>query len=84
MARGMPSLAALLGLIAVAGYQNRDKIGDFVKGLGNSDPNNPNGGMLDNARKSLGDSPLATNISGGLGELIERFRTNGQGAKADS
>lgn len=84
MARGMPSLAALLGLIAVAGYQNRDKIGDFVKGLGNSDPANPGGGMLDNARKSLGDSPLATSITGGLGELIERFRTNGQGAKADS
>jgi uncharacterized protein YidB (DUF937 family) len=36
MARGMPSLAALLGLVAVAGYQNRDKIGDFVKGLGAS------------------------------------------------
>lgn len=32
MAR-LPSLAALLGLVAVAGYQNRDKIGEFVKGL---------------------------------------------------
>jgi uncharacterized protein YidB (DUF937 family) len=32
MAR-MPSLAALLGLVAVAGYQNRDKIGEFIKGL---------------------------------------------------
>jgi hypothetical protein len=28
MARGMPSLAALLGLVAVAGYQNRDKLGE--------------------------------------------------------
>jgi uncharacterized protein YidB (DUF937 family) len=84
MARGMPSLAALLGLIAVAGYQNRDKIGDFVKGLGNSDPANPAGGMLDSVKKSLGDSPFATSISGGLGELVERFRTNGQGATADS
>ena len=36
MARGMPSLAALLGLVAVAGYQNRDKIGEFVKGMGAS------------------------------------------------
>ena len=84
MARGMPSLAALLGLIAVAGYQNRDKIGDFVKGLGNSDPANPGGGMLENFKKSFADGPLGGNISGGLGELIERFRTNGQGAKADS
>lgn len=84
MARGMPSLAALLGLIAVAGYQHRDKIGDFVKGLGNSDPANPGGGVLDSVSKSMSDSPLAASISGGLGELIERFRTNGQGAKADS
>ena len=30
---GMPSWGALLGLVAVAGYQNRDKIGEFVKGL---------------------------------------------------
>ncbi len=59
MARGMPSLAALLGLIAVAGYQNRDKIGDFVKGLGNADRSNPGGGMLDSVKNSFGDSPLA-------------------------
>ena len=45
MAKGMPSLAALLGLVAVAGYQNREKIGDFIKGL--DDPTSPargNGG----------------------------------------
>jgi uncharacterized protein YidB (DUF937 family) len=84
MARGMPSLAALLGLIAVAGYQNRDKIGDFVKGLGNSDPASPGGGMLENFKKSFGNGPLGADISGGLGELIERFRANGHGAKADS
>jgi uncharacterized protein YidB (DUF937 family) len=36
MARGMPSLAALLGLVAIAGYKNRDKIGEFVKGLSGS------------------------------------------------
>ena len=33
MAKRMPSLLALLGLVAVAGYQNREKIGEFVKGL---------------------------------------------------
>ena len=26
MSRGMPSMVALLGLLAVAGYQNRDKL----------------------------------------------------------
>lgn len=84
MARGMPSLAALLGLVAVAGYQNRDKIGEFVRGLGNTDPTNSGGSMLDRAKKSLGDSPLGTNITGGLGELVEQFRNNGEGATADS
>jgi uncharacterized protein YidB (DUF937 family) len=84
MARGMPSLAALLGLVAVAGYQNRDKIGEFVRGLGNTEPTNSGGSMLDRAKKSLGDSPLGTNITGGLGELVEQFRNNGEGATADS
>jgi uncharacterized protein YidB (DUF937 family) len=84
MARGMPSLAALLGLIAIAGYQNRDKIGEFVRGLGNSDPNSPLGGILERARKSLGGSATGTDMNSGLGELVDRFRQNGQGATADS
>ena len=31
MSRGMPSMMALLGLLAVAGYQNRDKISEMLK-----------------------------------------------------
>ena len=84
MARGMPSLGALLGLIAIAGYQNRDKIGEFVKGLGVSDPNTPLGGILESARKSLGGGTTGTDMNSGLGELVDRFRQNGQGATADS
>ena len=34
MANNMPSLTALLGLLAIAGYQNRDKIAEMLKGLG--------------------------------------------------
>lgn len=30
MSRGMPSMVALLGLLAVAGYQNRDKIAEVM------------------------------------------------------
>ena len=82
MARGMPSLAALLGLVAVAGYQNRDKIGEFINGLGDS--SRPGGGMIEKVKKGLGDSPTATSIKDGLGELVDRFRENGQGATADS
>ncbi|QIG49729.1 YidB family protein [Nordella sp. HKS 07] len=84
MARGMPSLGALLGLIAIAGYQNRDKIGEFVKGLGASDPNTPLGGILESARKSLGGGATGADMNSGLGELVDRLRQNGQGATADS
>ena len=34
MSRGFPSMTALLGLLAVAGYQNRDKIAEWLRGDG--------------------------------------------------
>src|SRR5215207_7395456 len=71
MARGMPSLLALLGLVAVAGYQNREKIGEYVKGLSN-DPNSTAGSIIDKARK------------GGLGELVDHFTKSGEGKTAES
>ena len=82
MARGMPSLAALLGLVAVAGYQNRDKIGDFIKGL--DDPSSPAGKMVEKVKLGMGDSPLAINIKQGVGDLVERFRQGGEGPAVDS
>ena len=30
---GFPSMTALLGLLAIAGYQNREKIAEMLKGL---------------------------------------------------
>ena len=83
MAKRMPSLVALLGLVAVAGYQNRDKISEFVKGLAN-DPNSAAGGMIDMAKKAIGSSPTATSITGGLGELVDHFTKNGEGKTAES
>ena len=38
MSRGFPSMTALLGLLAIAGYQNRDKIAEMLRGLGKSTP----------------------------------------------
>lgn len=67
MARGTPSMTALLGLLAVAGYQNRERIGDFLRqqGLGGGNqagnPQSANGstqqggGLLDNIGDTLGD-----------------------------
>jgi uncharacterized protein YidB (DUF937 family) len=62
MAKGSPSVIALLGLLAVAGYQNRDKLGAMLNSGGGSDPNrNPTGGggLLGNLRD------MADNLTGG-------------------
>lgn len=94
MARGMPSLVALLGALAVAGYQNRDKLGGMLNGLGNqpADPNNPNrvstggglGDILGGLGGALGGGTAGNVLSGGLGDLVDRFRQTGRGDKADS
>lgn len=65
MSKGFPSLAALLGLVAVAGYQNRDKIGDWVKSMSGS----PAAGS---AAGSLGD--LVTQFKNkGLGDVADSW-----------
>ena len=37
----MPSMTALLGMLAVAGYQNKDKIAEMLGGLGQTKPGSP-------------------------------------------
>jgi uncharacterized protein YidB (DUF937 family) len=87
MSRGFPSMTALLGLLAVAGYQNRDKIAELLRGLGSSAPGVAGqtgiGGLLDQLR-SLGGASAGGVLSGGLGELVDRFKQSGQGETADS
>ena len=41
MSRGMPSMTALLGLLALAGYQNRDKLAELLKGAGSNNTPGP-------------------------------------------
>jgi hypothetical protein len=43
MSRGFPSMTALLGLLAVAGYQNRDKIAEMLGGLSGNAGGAPGG-----------------------------------------
>ncbi len=45
MARGFPSMTALLGLLAMAGFQNRDKIAEMLRGAGGQQPGGMGGGM---------------------------------------
>jgi len=80
---------ALLGLLAVAGYQNRDKIAEMLgarnpapAGAPGSNIQQPGqGGVLANLG---GGARGASVLSGGLRDMIDRFRRNGQAQAADS
>ena len=91
MSRGYPPLTVLLGLLAVAGYQNRDKIAEWIKAAqskmdapstgsgaaaGGSPPEQL-GGML--AGTSIGGM-----LSGGLRDLVGGFKKAGHGEVAYS
>lgn len=81
MAKGSPSLVALLGLLAVAGYQNRDRLGALLNGPApGSSPQPGHGGILDAFRQGQEGGGLV----GGLSELIGRFTQPHQQAKVDS
>ena len=92
MSRGMPSMVALLGLLAVAGYQNRAKIAEALGGLkqepgsapGQNNQQGSQRGGLGNLGGLLGGGSLGSVLSGGLRDLVERFKQNGQGQAADS
>jgi len=88
----MPSMTALLGLLAVAGYQNRDKIKEMLGGLtqspsgqtGGGSQGSQGGGALGNLGGLLSGASVGSVLSGGLRDLIERFKQNGQGTAVDS
>jgi uncharacterized protein YidB (DUF937 family) len=87
----MPSLTALLGLIAVAGYQNRDKIAELLRGHTQGDQNQAGGaqsggagGLLGSLGGMLGGGGAGSMLSGGLSQLVESFTQNGHGDKAQS
>jgi uncharacterized protein YidB (DUF937 family) len=88
MANRMPSMLALLGLLAVAGYQHRDKIGEALKGLQTpgADGTSQGGlaGMLGGLGDLLGGNGSKNVLTGGLGDLIDRFKSSGQAETADS
>jgi uncharacterized protein YidB (DUF937 family) len=122
MSRGLPSMTALLGLLAVAGYQNRDKIAEMLGGLGQGASSAPGHGAGTSSLPGQTDQPAGGGgglggllgqlggggggagglgglggllgglggagagglLSGGLNDLLEQFRQNGQGEVADS
>jgi uncharacterized protein YidB (DUF937 family) len=93
--RGFPSMTALLGLLAIAGYQNRDKIAEMLGGLGKSPsvtPGQGEGGQVAGQQGGLGGvlaqvggaGGLGGLLGGGLGELLDRFKQTGHSETADS
>jgi uncharacterized protein YidB (DUF937 family) len=96
MSRGFPSMTALLGLLAIAGYQNRDTIAEMLGGARQPEPSGSGpaqgtsqsgglAGVIQQLGRNLGGNatPGGT-LGGGLGELIDRFKQSGHGQTAES
>jgi uncharacterized protein YidB (DUF937 family) len=66
----MPSMVALLGLLAVAGYQNRDKIAEALKGFQNRSSTGADG------------APAQDGLSSILGSLGDLFGGGANGTEA--
>lgn len=98
--RGMPSLLALLGLVAAAGFQHRDKLGQMLgqSGLGqpgsapagSDNSGNARAGAFGEKLNSAGDimgrtaSDVGGSLMSGLNDLLETFRNSGNRDQADS
>ncbi len=96
MSDGFPSMTALLGLLAVAGYQNRDRLSEWLGGGHATVPPQPGSARLPLPPSGAGIAPggpmgtlagghdVGSFLGSGIGELVDRFKQSGQGAVADS
>jgi uncharacterized protein YidB (DUF937 family) len=91
MSRGYPSMTALLALLALAGYQNRDKIAEMLRGAQRSPgapPQVPQGGtggaLPGNLGGALSGKSIGDLLSGGLKDLVDTFTQKGHGDVANS
>lgn len=93
MSRSTPSLLALLGLVAVAGYQNRTRISEMLSDaksgatLPGQMPLQPGAGadgFLAEIGQFFQTNPMGRSVASGLGDLVDRFKSAGQGAVAES
>ncbi|GJE55235.1 MULTISPECIES: YidB family protein [Methylobacterium] len=74
MSKGYPSMTALLGLLAVAGYQNRDKLAELLKGhdtpsIPSLSPNHGTVPPISNTASNTGSTGGLGNLGGLLGGL---------------
>ncbi len=81
MSKGSPSMVALLGLLAVAGFQNRDKLSGLLQqgtGPGGARRRDTDG------TDDQGFGLQSGGILGGLSDLLSRFSAPAHAAKAQS
>jgi uncharacterized protein YidB (DUF937 family) len=99
MSKGYPSMTALLGLLAVAGYQNRDKLSELFRGheagmdhgrppvvpsqTSTSGSQGPLG-SLSGLLGGVGSAGAGGLIASGLSELLDHFTKGGHGETATS
>ena len=100
MSKSTPSSLALLGIVAIAGYQNRSRISNMLKVAREktlapgSAPAQSEGNFNSDigrffqtrpyAATRLGNTSVEHTISNALSNLVSRFRESGRGATADS
>ena len=91
MSRGYPSMTALLAVLAIAGYQNRDKIAEWLKNAqgkldspSQGSSASAGGGLPGNLGGALAGRGLGDLLSNGLRDLVDSFKQAGHGEAADS
>jgi uncharacterized protein YidB (DUF937 family) len=79
-------MTALLGLLAIAGYQNRDKLIKMLGDLGKPGAAGQGGigGLLGQLRQNLGETSPGRVLIDGLCELADRFKQSGYGETVES
>jgi len=89
MSRSTPSLLALLGLVAVAGYQNRGRISEMLtdarqKTAAPGQPGPSDDGFLSEIAQLFQSGPSGNTVSTAIGDLVDRFRASGRGEAAET
>jgi uncharacterized protein YidB (DUF937 family) len=83
-------MTALLGLLAIAGYQNRDKLAELFRETQARYSGSAGGSQEGSAGKPgnlgslLSGASLGELLGGGLKDLVESFKSSGKGEIADS
>lgn len=84
---GFPSMTALLGLLAIAGYQNRDKLAEWFGGMekGQAPQDAPAGlDRVVHGSQTATAGGIGGLLGNGIQELIDRFQQSGRGDAANS